>query len=52
MDVEIPQAVGLFFPRIKERLEEAPYILLEKKTYNEELQQTARLAPKKRKLFP
>ena len=49
MEVEIPQEVGLFFPRLKERLEEAPFSLLEKKTYNEELKRTARLAPKKNK---
>lgn len=49
--VEIPQEVGLFFPRLKERPEEAPFRLLEKKTYDEELKRIARLAPEKSKII-
>ena len=44
---EIPQAAGLFFPGIKERLEEAPFMTLEKKHCHEELQSIARIASKK-----
>ena len=45
IEAEIPQEAGLFFPGMKERPTEDPFMALEKKYCNEELQWKARIAP-------